>query len=125
MQCFQHQAINAVGLCKSCLKGVCQECATEVPTGLVCSSACADHAAEMQEMHVRGLKIYGIGQYHSKMPSTGVLVWFLLSMAMWVSFFHTYIQSDYVNVGSLTVAAIFTVILLVAWFSARRTGIKC
>lgn len=125
MECFKHQSIDAVGVCKACQKGVCRECVTEVPFAIVCSASCANHAAETQEMHVRGLKIYGIGEYQSKMPSTGVLVWLLLSLAMWVSFIYTYIGRSYVHVGSLTIAVIFTLILFVVWLGARRTGINC
>ena len=30
MKCFNHHEHDAVGVCKYCMKGVCEQCATEV-----------------------------------------------------------------------------------------------
>jgi hypothetical protein len=40
MECFHHEGRPAVGACRSCLKGVCRECATELEGGLACSPKC-------------------------------------------------------------------------------------
>lgn len=37
MQCFLHSTEAAVGICKSCGKGVCRTCAVKVDRGLACS----------------------------------------------------------------------------------------
>ncbi|MGK0270625.1 MAG: hypothetical protein ACI88H_001272 [Cocleimonas sp.] len=40
MKCFNHHQQDAVGVCKSCLKGVCRECATDIGGGLACFDEC-------------------------------------------------------------------------------------
>ncbi|MDY3553114.1 hypothetical protein R5W24_002206 [Gemmata sp. JC717] len=36
MQCFAHRGSVAVGLCKSCGKGVCSDCVNDTGVGLAC-----------------------------------------------------------------------------------------
>jgi hypothetical protein len=40
VNCFIHQDRPAVGLCKSCGRGLCPECLTEYPDGLACKNRC-------------------------------------------------------------------------------------
>ncbi|MEI9865181.1 MAG: hypothetical protein WDN00_11660 [Limisphaerales bacterium] len=43
MRCFYHQEKESVGICKSCGKGVCQECAVDLKRGLACRGHCEDN----------------------------------------------------------------------------------
>lgn len=45
MNCFNHPQNPAVGICKSCGKGLCVQCATELPNGLACEDACEDRVS--------------------------------------------------------------------------------
>ena len=40
MNCFNHRDKPAIGLCKSCLKGLCEDCVAEVTNGLACKGTC-------------------------------------------------------------------------------------
>jgi hypothetical protein len=40
MICFYHHSIAAVGICKSCGKGLCPECALDLGKGLACKGRC-------------------------------------------------------------------------------------
>jgi hypothetical protein len=42
MNCFYHQDHVAVGVCKSCGKGLCRECATDLGKGLACKGRCEE-----------------------------------------------------------------------------------
>lgn len=42
MNCFNHPELPALGICKSCGKGLCRECISEVPDGLACKNRCED-----------------------------------------------------------------------------------
>lgn len=46
MKCYNHNDNDAVGVCKSCLKGICTECATDIGGGLACSDECAQTARD-------------------------------------------------------------------------------
>ena len=47
MRCYYHHDRDAVGLCKSCGKGLCEDCQTDLGQGLACKNRC--------EESVRGL----------------------------------------------------------------------
>ncbi len=42
MKCFNHPEKSAVGICKSCGKGLCPDCAKELRFGLACKDSCID-----------------------------------------------------------------------------------
>jgi prefoldin subunit 5 len=42
MRCFYHEEKQAVGLCKSCGKGICKECAVDLTTALACRGHCEE-----------------------------------------------------------------------------------
>lgn len=44
MNCFNHSGQPAIGICKSCGKGLCRECIAEIPDGLACKNSCEDRA---------------------------------------------------------------------------------
>jgi len=72
MQCFLHQGVAAVGICRTCGKGICPACAREIAGGLVCSEACAQFALDFREIQDRAKRIYSIGTK----PRIPVGAWF-------------------------------------------------
>lgn len=40
MECFYHVGKSAVGVCKSCQRGLCRDCAKEVTNGIACANRC-------------------------------------------------------------------------------------
>ncbi len=47
MNCFNHTEVAAVGICKSCYKGLCPECAIELTDGIACANSCASKVEEL------------------------------------------------------------------------------
>jgi hypothetical protein len=70
------------------------------------------------------VKIYGIGAHQSKVPSTNVILWSLISLTMWVLTALSYFGSGVLDIQFLVGSVVFTVALVLAIYSARRTGIK-
>lgn len=50
MDCFRHPEHAAVGLCRSCYRGVCAECAAEVEGSLACRGNCEQDVAQLVSM---------------------------------------------------------------------------
>lgn len=125
MECFKHQTVPAVGLCKSCNKAVCRSCAIIFPKGLSCSEECEMDAKELVEMNERGKKLYGIGQYKTNKLASGVLVWILLTSVMWLVAGVTYLISEDIDFGSLAMAVVFSLITVIVYRSSKSTGLKC
>lgn len=125
MNCYQHSPTPAVGICKTCFKAVCPECAVDVGDGLACKNSCEQNVQELNEMLARSAKIYGIGKHKSRFPSTGVLLWSVISAAMWLTTWLQYDTTNQVDYGSLAMAVLFTAGLGLAYFSSKRTGLQC
>ena len=125
MHCYRHNPVPAVGLCKTCFKALCPECAVDIGNGLACQGECEQKVDELNQMWDRSAKIYGVGAHKSKVPSTGVLLWGLISLAMWAVTAVSYFRNGELDVVSLVMAVFFTIALGLAVYSARRTGLKC
>ena len=77
-------------------------------------------------MSERALKIYGIGKRKSRIPSTGVMIWFLLSAAFWFLFAFSYFGGQrHVDYPALVLAVIFTACFGLIYFRSKQTGLKC
>ena len=54
MECFYHTGKSAVGVCKSCQRGLCRGCAKEVTNGIACVSRCETEAEKFNLVVQRG-----------------------------------------------------------------------
>jgi hypothetical protein len=50
MNCFNHTDQPAIGICKSCGKGLCRACITEVPNGIACKNHCEARVVMINQM---------------------------------------------------------------------------
>jgi hypothetical protein len=56
MDCFYHPAVAAVGICKSCGKGLCRACAVDLAHGLACRSRCENDVQALSSLIDRSLR---------------------------------------------------------------------
>jgi len=56
MKCFYHQEKEAVGTCKSCCKGLCQDCAVDLTKGLDCRGHCEHYVRAVIALVERNIK---------------------------------------------------------------------
>jgi hypothetical protein len=57
MRCFYHEDKEAVGTCKSCGRGLCRECAVELPKSLACRGRCEADAQAVTRLIDRNIQI--------------------------------------------------------------------
>lgn len=57
MECFYHQGSQACGICKSCQRGICKQCASEVSNGIACKEKCEDQAIELDNLVSNSIKM--------------------------------------------------------------------
>lgn len=57
MRCFDHRDSEAVGLCKSCGKGVCSACALDLGKGLACKGRCEEDVRALIGLIDRNIKL--------------------------------------------------------------------
>jgi len=63
MNCFYHPTIVAVGICKSCSKGLCPVCAADLGKGLACKGRCEEDVKAVTELIDRGIKRAPINEH--------------------------------------------------------------
>ena len=71
MNCFKHNDLVAVGICKSCGKGVCLECAAPQTNGLACKRECETRVELLNRIVDNNIKTLSAARYQTK--STGLL----------------------------------------------------
>jgi hypothetical protein len=125
VNCFQHNESSGIGICKSCGKAVCRECAIEFPKGLACSIECEKDAKELVEMNERGKKLYGIGDYKTNKLAPGVWAWLWLSGVMWVIAGVSFFMLSKPDYGTAAIAVVFSIITIIVYRSSKRTGLNC
>lgn len=50
MRCFSHEGEEAVGICKSCGRGICAACAVDLGKGLACRARCEEDVRRLIEV---------------------------------------------------------------------------
>jgi hypothetical protein len=59
MKCYYHRDHDAVGLCKSCEKGLCPECAVDLGKGLACRDRCELEAKALIALVEKNIQMTG------------------------------------------------------------------
>lgn len=59
MKCFYHAAVDAVGICTSCNKGICSECAVDKERAIACKERC-----EVEVQRIIDLRDYSFTTPH-------------------------------------------------------------
>jgi hypothetical protein len=57
MRCFNHPEREAVGICKSCSKGICSDCASDLGHGLACRDKHEPNVESLNTMIVRSSRV--------------------------------------------------------------------
>ncbi len=57
MKCFDHQDRDAIGICKSCQKGLCPDCAADLSQGLACKVRCEDDVQNLIQLIRNNIKL--------------------------------------------------------------------
>ncbi|PCJ65377.1 MAG: hypothetical protein COA73_02565 [Candidatus Hydrogenedentota bacterium] len=96
MKCYNHDDVDAVGICKHCQKGLCKECIEEVDGSLACKVSCVEevetlnyivnrsknmvkHAGSQWNPAIIGSFVFGVFFFGLGFRSEG-----MLSMAMYI-----------------------------------------
>lgn len=58
MNCYIHTDKPAIGICKACNKGVCQECSTDMGHGLACKGVHEEMVETYHSIIQRNTKMY-------------------------------------------------------------------
>jgi len=117
MNCYYHHDHPAVGICKSCNKGLCHECAVDIGNGLACKNACEDEVKALNDMLERNKTAYQkAGRvYKRNALISGLIGCFFLLWGI--------LQATFTDgVGLAVIFIPFGVIMLIASLLSIRSG---
>src|SRR5207237_1072861 len=76
---------EAVGICKNCQKGLCQECAVDVGNGLACIGICEDEVRLLNQLMARAKGARGAYQTTAGAYSRYAIVYLLFGVVFLAS----------------------------------------
>ncbi|MES2800703.1 MAG: hypothetical protein V4638_11850 [Bacteroidota bacterium] len=71
MNCYNHHDQSAIGICKSCHKGICEDCLTDVGNGIACSASCVEDVKALNALVNKNKQAHVV---HNAMPLFYILV---------------------------------------------------
>lgn len=92
MNCFNHPDQPAVGICKSCGKGLCAGCAATLPNGLACRSACEERVTLINQIIDNNQRV--IFAANAQIRSAGLFILLLGAIFCLVGFLPLLISGD-------------------------------
>ncbi|MBN1817275.1 MAG: hypothetical protein JW828_07920 [Sedimentisphaerales bacterium] len=117
MNCFNHSNIPAVGICKSCGKGLCKDCLVEVPDGLACKQSCEERVRYINFLIDSNKQVLTATRFHAKSATIFLFVFggfvFLLGLIPYL------IVGEK---GTLFLAALGFVFLVLGLLRLRKKG---
>lgn len=60
MNCYNHPATAALGICKNCHKDICKTCLTDLGDGLACRGTCETEVQKINRLFRRNEKTYKV-----------------------------------------------------------------
>ena len=86
MKCYRHHEADAVGICKSCSKGICTDCAVDVSNGLACKNECEEEVETLNQLISKNKGSFRrtSGAYFSNSIIYGALGVFFIFFGMFV-----------------------------------------
>lgn len=115
MECFSHPNESAVGLCKSCGKGVCRMCTIEVERGLACSEACKSYAQALSRLQVTSIR--NIGLYSVQRLVQPLMALVFLCTGFYLLYCY---PTDAFTWFVLASGAVLTLVSVVSWLRLGR-----
>jgi hypothetical protein len=58
MKCYRHHDRDAIGVCKSCNKGLCSDCAADIGNGIACKNSCEQAVRDLNEIISKSKSVY-------------------------------------------------------------------
>lgn len=77
MKCYKHRDRDAIGLCKSCHKGVCPECLVLVGGSVACIDSCQENVATLNYIVEQNKKYRNLDKKLIPFITYGIGIFFL------------------------------------------------
>jgi len=124
MNCFYHPSTVAVGICKSCGKGLCLESAVDLGKGLACKDKCEDDAKAIIRMTAYSVAMVDSRKGNLRGSSINVGIFYLVCGVIFIlAGTMTVIGSNFTEWGAAMIAFLLGIAFVVfGYLGLRRTS---
>lgn len=123
MKCYTHQ-VDSVGICKSCNKAVCCDCAIDTGRGLACSAACIKEVNDINIIMDQSKQMYGLNS-DSKMLPTGIIMCFFFAFAFIGFGIYKVLANGSTNYFTFVMGLGFLFVAILAWHRNKKLNLHC
>mgnify|MGYP000176131387 CR=1 FL=1 len=124
MECFYHPNASACGICKSCQRGICKECSSELENGIACKGKCEEQATALNDLVASSIKMQASSETLINKASSGIGASELFNIALGAIFTIYGISEEKIFLIILGVAfLLFGALGLVNLFKAKKTSV--
>lgn len=118
MECFAHAGAAAIGVCRSCGKGICRDYARDLGFALACSERCAKATSESEALTLRAKRAWPVGDRKRK-PNVG-LIMFIVFGLLFVGYgiYNTFARNELDFLG-LGMGSAFLAMSLIMYLQVR------
>jgi hypothetical protein len=124
MNCYSHTESIAIGICKSCNKAVCKDCAIDTGLGLACAEECVKEVNDYNLTMKKAKQLYGLGEGGQKIP-TGILLFWAIGAIIFGTGVYRYIAYEKLDFISLLMGGVFLILGYVGYARNKKVGISC
>ncbi len=104
MNCYRHKDVVSLGICKSCMKGLCENCAVEVDQSLACKGYCENDVKVMVESQKNIPNLHKYAKAQRKYGPVFLILFGLYISIYWSGLFSSLQDYSLVGMGVISVA---------------------
>lgn len=115
MKCFYHGERDAVALCKSCQRGLCPDCVSDVPPGVACRGKCETEVGALNRVFEQSKRAFDANQRVLKSSALPMILFAMVFIGVAVA-----LLQDERHVAAIVPMGIALVMLTWSYLSYRN-----
>jgi len=123
MNCYRHRRIDAVAICRSCGRAVCDQCCEESGGEIVCGGDCRRKRERSHQLDARLRQTFGVGARPPIPPS--VSAYFLFGVILLLTGVYFWFDRQSFDVLILATSAVFFVMSAASYRRYKTSCLTC
>lgn len=123
MNCFRHRHTDAIAVCRSCGRAVCDRCCEESGTEVVCGHTCRQERERSYQLDARLRQTFGVGA-RPPMPAS-VSAYFFFGLILLLTGVYFWFDRQSFDVLTFALSAAFFVMSAASFRQYKNSCLAC
>lgn len=123
MNCFRHRYTDAVAVCRSCGRAVCDQCCQEFASEIICGGDCRRERERSHQLAARLRQNFGVGTKPPVPPS--VSAYFFFGVILLLTGVYFWFDRQSFDVLIFAASAVFFVMSAASYRRYRTSCLTC